>query len=1051
MRTLLTVLFSTTLALAQVDSGAISGVVTDATGAVVPGAIVTITQTTTNLTTELRTNESGFYSAPSLRPGSYEVTVRHEGFRPQKSKQFDLRLQDRIEMNFLIEVGGADTEIMVSASAPLLESETSSLGHVVEQKTVEELPLNGRNFIQLATLGAGTLPSSRTAERDNFISNGARAVQNSYLLDGVDNKNRIMGFDKSSAQIVQPIIDAIQEFKVQTSTFSAEFGQAAGGVVNVTMKSGTNSLHGNVFEFLRNSRMDALPYFQPAGTPKPLFIQNQFGATLGGPLIRNRAFFFGSWQSSREVNAAPQVGSVPTPAMRTGVFSRAVRDPLTRVNFSNNTIPQNRWDPISTKLLSLYPLPNLPGEVRNFSYNPKERVSSNAYNLRIDHRLGAKDFLFGRVSISNGRNQLPTTLPDPANQQGYADLTSRSWMVSETHTLSATKVNEFRFGYIFTHIMQDTFAERMFDQYGIKGALDEPKIKGLPQFNINSMSGLGTQAPGNTPISATGSGNFPSDKWGKIYQVLDNFSWIRGRHTLKMGVDLDRINMFVYATNNARPVFAFNGTYTGIGLGDFLLGYVQNVNTSAQQQIDTIQQSIYHGYVQDDWKVTRRLTFNMGVRYEITTPFTEKDDKQSNLVLEQGPCYLQLIQVADRGKCGVGRALVHTDYNNFAPRVGLAFQINPKTVLRSGFGVYYGRDEDVGINRRLPNNPPWVNLSTFTGSQTIPAILLKDGIPPSAQAGGGGNTDVNSFPLAMRTPYVIQWNLNVQRELRGGFVVQAGYTGSEAHKLVQTVNVNQAYPGTGDVNARRPYKGYSNIQSYSPLGNSNYHALLAKLERRFSGGLSVLASYTYGHSIDDGKSQNDQNDPVPQDMRNLAANRGSSNHDVRHRFVLSGVYQLPFGKSPGPLSALVRNWQISGIWSQQTGQPFTVTLSVDPTASGATAHPNRLSDGSLPVEQRSASRWFDTTAFVAPTCPCFGNSGRSILSGPAFANIDISLVRDFYFSERIRLQLRSEAFNLFNHPNLGLPASAIGAATVGIIGSVVNNERQIQMAAKLYF
>jgi hypothetical protein len=1047
----LAVVLLASAAYAQVDSGAISGVVTDATGAVIPNATVVITQESTNQNTELKTNGTGFYSAPSLRPGRYLVTVKHEGFRAQKSPPFELRIQDRVQMNFQLDVGAATAEIVVSAAAPLLESETSSLGHVVEQKTVAELPLNGRNYIQLATLGAGTLPSTRSGERDNFISNGARAVQNSYLLDGVDNKNRIMGFDKSSAQIVQPIIDAIQEFKVQTSTFSAEFGQAAGGVVNVTMKAGTNDLHGNLFEFFRNSRMDAKPYFQPAGDSKPGFNQNQFGATTGGRIIKDRTFFFGSWQSSRESNGAPQVGSVPTPAMRTGIFSKAVKDPAGSTNFPNNTIPASRWDPLVPKLLALYPLPNLPGETRNFFYNPKERINSDAYNVRIDHRIGSKDFVFGRISQNYGDNRVPTTLPEPANQQGQATPSGRSWMLSESHTLSPTVVNEFRFGFIFTHVQQDIDTPRMFDEYGIKGALNEPKIKGLPQININSMSGLGTQGTGNSPIAATGSGNFPSEKSGKIYQLLDNLSWVKGRHTVKFGVDLNRVTMFVYATNAARPTFAFNGTYTGVGLGDFLLGYVQNINTSANQQLDTIQQSIYHSYVQDDWKITKRLTMNIGLRYEITTPFIEEHDKQSNLVLDQGPCYLQIIQVADAGRCGVGRSLTHTDWNNLAPRMGLAYQASAKTVVRSGFGVFYGRDEDVGINRRLPNNPPWVNASTFTGTQTTPAALLKDGIPSSALSGGGGNTDVNSFPFDMRTPYVIQWNLNVQREVPGGFVAQAGYTGSEAHKLVQTINVNQAYPGTTNVNTRRPYQGFSNIQFYSPLGNSNYHALLGKLERRFSKGLGMLASYTYGHSIDDGKSQNDQNDPVPQDMHNISANRGSSNFDVRHRFVLSGLYQPPFGKGRGPLAMLVRDWQISGVWSAQTGQPFTVTLNVDPTASGATAHPDRLRDGSLPGDQRSVSRWFDTTAFVAPSCPCFGNSGRGILRSPAFANIDISVVREFHFTERMRLQVRSEAFNLFNHPNLGLPATAIGSAGVGVIGSVVNNERQIQMALKLYF
>ncbi len=1050
MKHMLLGLFAAVALYAQVDTGGISGVVTDRSASTIPDAKVRITQPATNFSTEVKTNQSGFYSAPSLRPGSYQVTVTKEGFRAERTKEFEVRVQDRVELNFQLEIGTTSSEIVVSASAPLLESETSSLGQVVEEKTVNELPLNGRNFIQLATLGAGTLPSTRTAERDNFVSNGARAIQNSYLLDGVDNKNRIMGFDKSSAQIVQPIIDAIQEFKVQTSTFSAEFGQAAGGVVNVTMKSGTNSFHGNVFEFLRNSQMDATPFFQPAGTAKPLFIQNQYGATFGGRIIKDRTFFFGSWQSSREVNAAPQVASVPTPSMLQGIFSKAVKDPLSKLNFPANTIPKNRWDPVSTKLLSLYPLPTLPGEVKNFSYNPKERVSGDAVNLRIDHRLGAKDYLFGRYSQNTGENRLPTALPDPAQQSGHTNPTGRSLVLSETRNVTPSMLNEFRFGYVFTHIIQDLDSPRLFDQYGIIGALNEPKIKGLPLFNINSETGLGTQAPGSTPISATGSGNFPSEKNGKIFTLLDNFSWVRGTHTLKFGVDLQRVTMYVYATNSARPTFTFNGSYTGVGLGDFLLGYVQNSGTS-QQQIDTIKQGVYQAYVQDDWKISKKLTLNIGLRYELPTPFTEVHGKQSNYIFEQGPCYLQVITVADRGKCGLGEALVRTDKNNFAPRIGLAYQATPKLVIRSGFGVFFGRDEDIGITNRLPNNPPFITSATFTGDQTTPAFLFKDGIPANALSLASAAGDLRAFPLNFSTPYVIQWNLNVQRELPRGLLAQLAYTGSEAHKMPEVFNINQPFPGTGDLNARRPYKGYAVINYYAPLVNSNYNALLGKLERRFSSGFTLLASYTYGHSIDDGKSGNDQNDPAPQDVRNLAAQRGSSSYDVRHRFVASGFYQLPFGKGPGAVNQLIRGWQLSGIFSKQTGQPFTITQNNDPSGTGTTARPYRIADGSLPADQRSVNRWFDTSAFQTVTCVCFGNSGRSILRSDGLFNMDAGISREFRFAERYRVQFRAEAFNIMNHPTLGLPATAIGAAGVGTIGSVIGNERQLQMALKLYF
>lgn len=1035
---------------AQVDTGGISGVVTDRTGAVIPGAGIRIVQLNTNLETNLQTNEAGFYSAPALRPGNYEVQASKDGFRPQKSQPIDLRVQDRVVMNFQLELGATSSEITVSAAPPLLESETSSLGQVIEDKSIADLPLNGRNFIQLAILGAGTSPAQRTAERDTFIANGARGVQNSYLLDGIDNRNRIMGYDKSSAQIVQPVIDAIQEFKVQTSTFSAEFGQAAGGVVNVSMKSGTNELHGALFEFFRNSELDATPYFQSSGS-KPAFLQNQFGATLGGPIVKNRTFFFGSWQSSREINAAPQIGTVPTAGLRQGVFPSRVNDPSNNKQpFPNNTIPASLWDPVSAKLFELYPLPNRPGTVQNFSYNPKERVSSDNYNIKIDHHFGEKDYIFGRISQGWGHNFLPATLPEPANQPPNIYLYPRQVMVSETHTFTPNLVNEFRIGQVFTRNSQDIDGPRLNEQYGIKGTLPEPRIKGLPQFSVTGFSTLGTTGPGDVPIAASGSGNAPVDKSGKVWQLLDNLSWVHGRHTAKFGVDLQRITMFVYATNNARPNFTFNGTYTGNALGDFLLGNINDVSTS-EQQVDTIMQRVYSWYVQDDWKVSRTLTLNVGLRYELPMPWVEEFDRQSNFVLDSGPCSLQLVTVADAGRCGVGRGLYRTDRNNFAPRVGLAWQASGKTVIRSGFGVFYGRDEGIGIQRRLPNNPPFVKSARFLGDQTTPAFLLRDGFPADALSLARGGTNVNYWPFDWHTPYVLQWNINVQRELAGNFLAQVGYTGSGAKKLLGVLSLNQAFPGTGNVNARRPYQGWGNIQGYNPYVASTYHSLIGKLERRFSRGMTLLASYTYGHSIDGGANNNDQNDPGPQDVRNLSANKGNSNFDIRHRFVLSGLYTLPFGKSGGSLAPLVRNWQFSGIFSVQTGQPFTIVTSTDPTATGTTARPNRIRDGSLAASERDPQHWFDLTAFVPTGCVCYGNSGRNILRGPGFANVDFGISREFSIRERVRLQFRAESFNLLNHPNFDLPNRVIGNQQAGIISGVVNPERQNQFAMKLLF
>lgn len=1042
---------------AQVDTGAISGVVTDATGAVVPGAQATITQTETNANVRLTTNEAGFFSAPALHPASYNITVSRTGFQTQTKTGIQLRVQDRLEINFTLAVGTAVAEVTVSATQPLLETETSSLGQVVEEKAVNDLPLNGRNFIQLATLTAGTLPSTRTAERDNFISNGARAVQNSYLLDGIDNKNRILGFAGSSAQIIQPIIDAMEQFKVQTSTFSAEFGQAAGGVVNVTMKSGTNNFHGNVFEFFRNNHLDAKPYFQPAGGGDPVFIQNQFGATFGGPIIKDKFFFFGSWQRSRESNAAPQIATVPTSSVRQGIFASRVTDPTTGQAFPNNTIPSSRWDPVGAKLFALYPAANLSGAANNFFYNPKEVVNADTYNLKFDYRLGSRDSAFVRFSQGWGDNRLPTLLPDPANQQGAIEVTQRQLVASETHTVSASQVNEFRLGFIYTWENQDLIGPRLFDQYGIKGALNEPAVKGLPTITITGLSVLGTPATLPTPpIPATGTGNMPASKAGKIWQLLDNYSWIRGRHSFRFGFEGERITVFARATGSARPPMTFNGTYTGNGSADFLLGYVYSASTS-QLQLNTLIQHVYGAYAQDDWKISNKLTLNLGVRYELPMPFFEAYDRQSNFVLEQGDCYLQLIPVSKIGQCGagLGRAQIRPDTNNFAPRIGLAYQATSNMAIRAGFGMFYGRDESLGINTRLPTNLPWVSNASFTGTAAAPVFFLQTGFPANALSlaatAPGANTTVNSFPFDFPATYVEQWNLNIERQFPAKLVMQLGYTGSEAHRLTIQPNINQALPGAGTVNSRRPYQGVGNINRYSPIVNSHYNALISKLERRFSGGISLLASYTYGHSIDGGGNVNDKSDVAAQNVRNLSAEKASSNFDIRHRLVLSGLYQLPFGKSKGPLSYLVRDWQLSGIFSTQTGQPFSATLSTDPSNTGTTARPNRLADGNLPSDQRGIRRWFDTAAFAAPTCVCFGNAGRDILRGPGLTNVDLSIMRDFSFHERYRIQFRFESFNLMNHPNFGLPNSAIGNAAVGTISTVINPERQNQAVLKFFF
>ncbi len=1054
--------------LAQIDSGAVSGLVRDQSGAAIPAVSVSITNTATNIETRLSTNGSGFYSAPALRPGVYRLVATKDGFAKAQRDSVELRVQDRLEINFDLAVAGTATELTVSTEAPRLESESSSLGNVVASRTILDLPLNGRNFSRLATLGAGTLPATKSAERDSFVANGARPVQNSYLLDGIENKNRIVGFDNGTAQTIQPVLDAIQEFKVQTSTYSAEFGQSAGGVVNVSLRAGANDLHGSLFHFHRNSAVSATPYFQPVRGEKPQFLQNQFGATLGGPIVKNRTFYFGSWQSSRELSAAPQISNVPTSELRAGDFgTRNVFDPdTTRANpngtgfirdpFPGNRIPANRWDAVAAKAAPLYPAPNLPGAVRNHFYNPKQTVFSEQGNIRIDHQLNDKNALFGRVSISDGLNSLPTLLPPPASTPVLATPTAQSIAASHTRILTTSAVNELRFGFMRTRLQQSTPAERLFESFGIRGVFDDPTVKGLPTFGITGLSTLGTTGPGNLPIGSTGSGNLPIDKWGRVLQFTDTLNWVVGKHTLKFGVDVQEARLFGFVTLQARPAINFTGVYsqspqaranTGSPYADFLLGYAANTTISNRPRNES-RQRIFQGFVQDDWKLSSKLTVNLGLRYELALPWVEVNDRQSALILEQGPLYGKLLQIQDLEGTGFNRSFMNTDRNNFAPRIGFAYKATSKTVVRSAFGVFYGRDENLGISRRITNNPPFFVRTQIVGDQVTPNFILAQGYPagildPARMV----NPEVNSVPKDSPLPYILQWNFNVQQELPGRFVLQLGYTGSGGRKLYYTANVNQPLPGPGNVDARRPIQGFSGIFNWAPVFKSNYNAFTTQLDRRFSNGFSLLASYTYGHSIDNGPANSETNDPAPQDVRNFRANRGDSSFDIRHRFVTSYSYELPFARSNKWLSG----WQVSGITSWQTGLPFTPVLSFDPTNTGTTARPNRIADGNLPSSQQSIDRWFDTNAFVAPASFTWGNAGRNFLRGPRQLNFDAGLSRAFQLTEKFTLSFRTEAFNLLNTPQFGLPNATIGVAQAGVISTVQNPERQLQFALRLAF
>ena len=1061
---------------AQVDTGAISGVVKDASGAVMVAANVKIKDVETGVTTVLLTNNDGFYSAPSLHLGKYEMTASAPGFATEIKKDIEVRVQDRLNIDFTLSPGQTTTTVTVEGGAPILQTEETSVGQVVSQETMENLPLNGRNYIQLATLAAGTSPSQRGAERDTFIANGAREIQNTYLLDGIDNKNKIVGFDSSAAQAIEPVLDGVQEFKVQTSTFSAEFGQAAGAVVNVTMRSGTNEYHGSAWDYIRNSFFDAKPYFQVLGQ-KPDYNQNQFGATFGAPIKKDKTFFFGSWQSLRSVDEAPQLATVPTLQQRAGIFTTVVYDPNStvpnpngtgyiRTPFPNKTIPMSDWDAVSTKLLALYPLPNLKGASNYFS-DQKERLSNDQYNFRLDHRFSDKDTFFARYSRTEGENVLPAALPPPSSVPSDVFPDARSTAASETHIFRNNLINELRFGYMETREIQQVPGTNEDAAFGIQGAPDYPEVHGLPTFGITGLNTLGTTGPGTLPLGATGSGNLPLNKQGKNLQYLDNLSWIKGRHTIKVGVDFEQVTLYGYVTLSARPNFDFTGVYTqnpqaragtGSPFADFLLGWVNDYTTSTRPR-NWSRQHTFESYIQDDWKVSQKLTVNLGVRYELAMPWYELNNNYSDFILQPGPAYGQLITAPEAGQYGLRNSFATPDKLNFAPRAGLAYQLTPKTVVRSGFGLFYGRtDENLGISSRPTNNPPYFLRSINTGDQVHQLITLSEGIPANIlNPNDIVNSNVNSWPIHMPLPYTYEWNLNVQQELGAGFTGQLGYVGSSSHDLYVDPNFNQPQPGPGALGPRRPFPQYSSILAFLPLDRSNYNSMIVQVERRFRRGFSFLGAYTWSHSLDYGGQVSDSLDYGPQNPYNWTSNYASTNFDVRQRLSASYIYELPFGagkpwvNQPGVGRLLLGGWQLSGVVAVQTGLPITPILSYDPTNTGTTARPNVVSGAALYPSNQTPTDWFNNSAFVAPAAYTYGDAGRNIIRGPGLHNSDMGLQRTATIKEKYQVQFTAQAFNMFNTPQFGLPKNTVGIGTTGVITTVATPERQFQLGLHFIF
>jgi hypothetical protein len=1070
---------------AQVERASITGNVTDKTGAPMAGVTIQVTNEATNTSASVTTDSGGAYIVANLIPGSYSITASQTGFQRQAFRNYELQVSQQARLDIVMNIGAVEQTIEVQAAAPLLQTENASVGQVISSQAVNALPLNGRNFVQLAILAPGvtgldyaqpgTINSGRRPDElrpggTTLQANGARNTSNQVLVDGVDNTEMI-----SQTFVVRPAVEAIQEFKVLTNNAGAEYGRAGGAVVVITSKSGTNALHGSVFEFFRNSAMDARNFFANPRLPKPPFRLNQFGGSLGGPIVRNKAFFFGNYEAYREVFGDTQLVSVPTAAMRQGDFrgvtANGIYDPLTtrsnpngsgsiRDRFADDIIPPNRWDPIGRELINMYPLPQLPGLFNNYVANPKKFSRMHRADGRVDYQHSANDTFFGRYSIDKGDLLIPDTFNSdiggsPSSFGGNNAVTGENLVGAWTHVLSPAKLLDFRYGYTqYSMALMPT-------------QLTNPLWATLP--GRNAQDEYQPSAPIVEPSDRAGLGNarsVPLIRDQNMHEAIANMNWLNGAHSIKFGVDIRWRQASETASPPGESAFGrwnFGPDFTrnpasSAGTGDtvaaMLLGFPNVVRRDVFSAVTaTLHTTESNFYIRDEWRVTNRLTLNLGLHYEINTPFTEENNLWANFDPASGK---QLLAGVD----GVSRtAGIKTDYTAWGPRVGFAWTPERRTVLRGGFGAFYEPQGNFGTNIRQFRQPPFgFQVNVPINVNAVPTSRLTDGFPtvtatPNLQAGPPLYT-LRGVTADFKNGRIMQFNLSAQRELMSDMVFTLAYVGSLGRHLTWGRPLNQPSPGAGDLNSRRPYinllPGVSGIAWLETSGTSAYNSMQASFEKRFSRGFYMLANWTWAHGLDNSGGDGGAGGPTPQDPLNRDADWASSNADIRHRVNVAASYRLPF-RIESPLRHIFGGWEAAGIMVYQTGLPFTVTAPGSPTNTGAGGRSN-VAPGVDPYPQeKTLNRWFNPAAFSQPTAFNWGNVGRNTLRGPSLINFDLTASKRIPVGEGRDLNFRTEVFNAFNHPQFGLPEANIGSGNVGSITSTLRSNRQLQLALRLTF
>lgn len=1070
MRILLFLPLTAALCFAQLAT--VEGEIHDPSNAVVPGAQVKVTNARTGVSTTSLSNATGFYSIQGLIPGTYSVEARVQGFETAVQQNLTLDVNQIARIDFTLKTGAISQTVDVSAAATPLTTDSSSVGQVISNKTVVELPLNGRNYLQLAQLTAGVSPStgSRNTSQGSFTALGQQVYQTNILVDGLDNSTRASGGELGyQAQAVTPSIDAVEQFEVVTNNNSAEYGVRMGATIIVETKSGTNQLHGSLYEFLRNGDLDATSFFS-VGQNKPAYHQHQFGGTLGGPILKSKLFFFGSFEATRIDAGTTSIATVPTMAQRTGNFAgrSAIYNPATtalvkgldvRTAFANNQVPVARFDPIAVKLVNLYPLPNLPGISNNFYFSAPGTANTNEYDDRVDYDISSNQRFFLRYSRRDFNQLQPGSLPLPAAGGTWetVGLGSNSFSGNWDSILSPSATNELRIGY-----------SRMNSLIGVPDTVNynsQLGIQGIPPgLGAANNTGLTLFSPSN--YAQVGTQNFwPNTNNLGIIQISDTFSKVQRTHTMKFGVELLREYNFRIASRYARGNMTFNGSFTqdpnnrgtsGDSMADFLLGDASG-GTIGNENGESMLTHNYSAFFQDDWRITARLTLNLGLRWDRFGPPSFHSIYASRFQFQYGSQAYQVVTPQNSSDCGCVQ-----NNSNFSPRIGFAFQATPKTVIRSGFGTYYGEpsyeNED---GARFFNQPPnFTEISFPTDKLFSPALIVSQGFPAGLLPTSiiRQNVSVSTAQPAKANQYSMEWFFDLQQELPGHIVFTASYLGEGVRQLAFVQNINTpSIPGPGTLQNRRPWPFFSSITQYPAGANSNYNGLTLKAGKRYSNGLEFLGSYTWSHDLDDGNGLlNDNTSPI-RDPYNLSLDYGNSAYDLRQVFVGSFTYDLPFGKdrhwlrSSGPLDWFFGGWQLGGILTLQTGQYFTPTLSVDLTNTGTTNFPNAVSDPNLVSNQRSLREWFNPAAFLLPQQYVYGNAGRGIVEGPPLRNMDLKIGKNFYLRERYRFEFRAEMFNFTNTPHFALPNATVNSPQEGMINATVGNPRLIQGALKFVF